>query len=87
MEDYLTVKLRPNKELELWKYPYLRNQAFVGAFNGHGGKEAAKYARERSWVSIHTVLAAFAHIPLPLFQAVWPSQTCLSADPLAYCTK
>ena len=33
MEDYLTVKLYQNEELELWKCHYLRNQAFVGVFD------------------------------------------------------
>jgi len=47
MEDYLAVKLCPNEEL--CKSPNLREQAFVGVFDGHGGKEAAKFARERLW--------------------------------------
>lgn len=47
MEDYLAVKLCPNEEL--CKCPNLREQAFVGVFDGHGGKEAAKFARERLW--------------------------------------
>ena len=38
MEDYLAVRLDPLKE-----------QAYIGVFDGHGGKEAAKYARERLW--------------------------------------
>ena len=47
MEDYFAVKLCPNEELR--KHPDLRDQAFVGVFDGHGGKEAAKFARERLW--------------------------------------
>lgn len=52
MEDYLAVKLCPNEEL--CKSPDLREQAFVGVFDGHGGKEAAKFARERLWDIIQT---------------------------------
>ena len=47
MEDYLDVRLTPNETLK--KIPALREQAFVGVFDGHGGKEAAMYARERLW--------------------------------------
>ena len=47
MEDYLDVRLAPNETLQ--KIPGLREQAFVGVFDGHGGKEAALYARERLW--------------------------------------
>ena len=47
MEDYLDVRLAPNESLR--RVPDLREQAFVGVFDGHGGKEAALYARERLW--------------------------------------
>ena len=47
MEDYLDVRLAPNETLQ--KIPALREQAYVGVFDGHGGKEAALYARERLW--------------------------------------
>lgn len=47
MEDYLDVRLAPNDTLK--KIPALREQAFVGVFDGHGGKEAALYARGRLW--------------------------------------
>lgn len=47
MEDYLAVKLCPNEELS--KLPHLKEQAYIGVFDGHGGKEAAKCARERLW--------------------------------------
>ncbi len=47
MEDYLAVKLCPNEELR--QIPELREQAYIGVFDGHGGKEAAKFARERLW--------------------------------------
>ena len=51
IEDNLDVSLAPNKTLK--KIPGLRAQAFVGVFDGHGGKEAALYARERLWDLIH----------------------------------
>ena len=47
MEDYLAVKLCPNEEFR--KLPHLKEQAYIGVFDGHGGKEAAKCARERLW--------------------------------------
>lgn len=47
MEDYLAVKLCPNERLR--QVPHLREQAYIGVFDGHGGKEAAKFARERLW--------------------------------------
>ena len=47
MEDYLAVSLAPNETLK--EIPGLKDQAFVGVFDGHGGKEAAMYARERLW--------------------------------------
>ena len=47
MEDYLDVRLSPNDAL--LQIPDLREQAFVGVFDGHGGKEAALYARKRLW--------------------------------------
>ena len=47
MEDYLAVKLSPTEELS--QAPHLREQAYIGVFDGHGGKEAAKCARERLW--------------------------------------
>lgn len=47
MEDYLDVQLSPNESLK--KMPGLKEQAFIGVFDGHGGKEAALYARERLW--------------------------------------
>ena len=52
MEDYLAVKLCPNEELR--QIAELREQAYVGVFDGHGGKEAAKFARERLWDLIQT---------------------------------
>ena len=47
MEDYVAVCLSPNDTLR--DIPELREQAYVGVFDGHGGKEAAKYARENMW--------------------------------------
>ena len=47
LEDYLAVKLIPNEEFH--EHPHLKEQAYIGVFDGHGGKEAAKCARERLW--------------------------------------
>lgn len=47
MEDYIAVNLSPNDSLRA--IPEMREQAYVGVFDGHGGKEAAKYARENLW--------------------------------------
>ncbi len=47
MEDFLAVELKANEESQ--KSPHLRAQAYIGVFDGHGGKEAAKYARDRLW--------------------------------------
>ena len=47
MEDYLAVKLSPNEEFH--EHPHLKEQTYIGVFDGHGGKEAAKCARERLW--------------------------------------
>ena len=48
MEDYIAVNLAPSEE-SFNEVGYLREQAYVGVFDGHGGKEAAKCARERLW--------------------------------------
>lgn len=50
MEDFIAVSLSPNDELK--EIPELKEQAFVGVFDGHGGKEAAKYVREKMWDAI-----------------------------------
>uniref|UniRef100_A0A1X7V4R5 PPM-type phosphatase domain-containing protein n=1 Tax=Amphimedon queenslandica TaxID=400682 RepID=A0A1X7V4R5_AMPQE len=47
MEDYIAVYLSPKESL--LSNPLMREQAFVGVFDGHGGKEAAKYARDHLW--------------------------------------
>ena len=47
MEDFIDVRLSPNEALR--RIPGLKNHVFVGVFDGHGGKEAALYARERLW--------------------------------------
>ena len=47
MEDFLAVKLRPDERFK--DIPYLREQAYFGVFDGHGGKEAARFARDRLW--------------------------------------
>lgn len=49
MEDYIAVQLRPNSTENI---PDMRAQgqaAFVGVFDRHGGKEAARFARENLW--------------------------------------
>ena len=48
MEDYIAVNLAPS-EASFNDIGYLREQAYIGVFDGHGGKEAAKWARERLW--------------------------------------
>ncbi len=48
MEDYVAVNLAPS-EASFNEIGYLREQAFIGVFDGHGGKKAAKWARERLW--------------------------------------
>ena len=50
MEDYIAISLCPNDDLK--EIPELCEQAFVGVFDGHGGKEAAKFSREQMWETI-----------------------------------
>ena len=50
MEDYLAVRLSPNDAIK--QIPDLREQAYFAVFDGHGGKEAAKFAREKLWDTI-----------------------------------
>ena len=50
MEDYVAVNLSPNETLQ--KIPEMKEQAYIGVFDGHGGKEAAKYARKHLWETI-----------------------------------
>lgn len=47
MEDFLAVKLSPDERFKA--IPYLREQAYFGVFDGHGGREAARYARDKLW--------------------------------------
>ena len=47
MEDFLAVKLRPQERFQ--DVSYLREQAYFGVFDGHGGKEAARFTRDRLW--------------------------------------
>lgn len=51
MEDYISVNLSPSPGNAKNK-PELSEQAFVGVFDGHGGKEAAKFAKEKMWEMI-----------------------------------
>lgn len=48
MEDYIAVNLAPSED-SFNEIAYLREQAYIGVFDGHGGKEAAKCAREKLW--------------------------------------
>ena len=41
MEDYIAASLCPSDALKA--IPKLYEQAFIGIFNGHGGKEAMKF--------------------------------------------
>ena len=51
MEDYIAVSLCPSDTLK--KIPQLCQQVFVGVFDGHGGKEAAKFAiKKQMWETI-----------------------------------
>ena len=50
MEDYIAENLAQNDDLK--EIPELREQTFVGVFDGHGGKEAAKYALKALWQEI-----------------------------------
>ena len=50
MEDYVDVHTRPNDTMG--NIPELREQIYIGVFDGHGGKEAAKYARDHMWAVI-----------------------------------
>ena len=54
MEDYVAVCMSPNDTLDIPDIPELREQIYVGVFDGHGGNEAAKYARENLWQAIQT---------------------------------
>ena len=47
MEDYMTFQMTCN--LPQPRYPQLGEQVFMGIFDGHGGKEAAKHTRDRLW--------------------------------------
>lgn len=44
MEDYIAVQLHCDQ-----KFCKSHDHAFMAVFDGHGGKEAAKFARERLW--------------------------------------
>lgn len=68
MEDYIAVNLSPDDEL--LANPELREQAFVGVFDGHGGKEAAKYAREKMWQMIQQQPKFQTHDRLSVREAI-----------------
>ena len=52
MEDYIGLYMSPNKKLRA--ISDMREQAFVGIFDGHGGEEAAEYARDELWEMIQS---------------------------------
>ena len=47
MEDFVTVQLYPDKRFD--DIPFLHDQIYLGVFDGHGGKEAASFAKKRLW--------------------------------------
>ena len=51
MEDFFAVNLSPTNET-LLKIPKMKEQAYIGVFDGHGGKQAAQYACEHLWETI-----------------------------------
>ena len=59
MEDYIAVNLSPNDTLR--DMPDMKEQAYVGVFDGHGGKEAAKFAREELWSYIQNRSKFLSH--------------------------
>ena len=52
MEDYIGLYMSPNKKLRA--ISDMREQAFVSVFDGHGGEEAAEYARDELWEMIQS---------------------------------
>ena len=50
MEDYIAINLSTNETLQ--KIPEMKEQAYIGVFDGHGGKEAAEYACQHLWETI-----------------------------------
>ena len=59
MEDYIAVNLCPNDALR--EIPDMKEQAYIGVFDGHGGKEAAKFAREELWTFIQNKEKFLSH--------------------------
>ena len=59
MEDCIAVNLAPNDSLK--EIPSMREQAYVGVFDGHGGKEAAEFAREELWSYIQNQNKFLSH--------------------------
>ena len=64
MEDHIAIKLTPTRHEEL--PDYLKQQAYIGVFDGHGGEEAAKYARDKLW----DVIQSQPKYKLPDFNSV-----------------
>lgn len=60
MEDYIVLESETDT----------RGQAFFAVFDGHGGKEAAKYARDNLWSSIKTSDGFESGAPVKVAQAI-----------------
>ena len=60
MEDYIVLK----SETET------KGQAFFAVFDGHGGKEAAKYARDNLWQAIKDSEGFDSGDPVKVAQAI-----------------
>ena len=52
MEDYYSVQLSYPKSTEIPVLSRGLSHAFLGVFDGHGGKEAAMYVRDHLWETI-----------------------------------
>jgi len=57
MEDYIVLESA-------------KGQAFLAVFNGHGGKEVAKYARDNLWATIKASNRFESDDPVNMAQAI-----------------
>lgn len=60
MEDYMAMISETNT----------KGQAFFAVFDGHGGKEAAKYARDNLWTAIKDSEGFYSGNPVKVAQAI-----------------
>ena len=60
MEDYIVLKSETES----------KGQAFFAVFDGHGGKEAAKYARDNLWPAIKDSDGFDSSDPVKVAQAI-----------------